>query len=151
MKAGQRKSREKHPKPYLAWRQLRKRGALPLEWASYDDFFREVGDPPARNARLSRHDLSAPHGLGNTYWAIPEIMPPAKQIRLMLKERYVVENKILLKIRKAKNRSAMIRSMTAARKAGYSYQIIGIAAGMSRQGVHQILEKRLRRQRQRTA
>jgi hypothetical protein len=151
MKAGQRKSAAKFSKPYLAWRQLRKRGALPLEWASYDDFLREIGDAPAKNARLSRRDLRDPHGSGNTYWAIPEIVPPVKQIRLMLKERYVAENKILLRIRKAKNRPAMIRSMTAARKAGYSYQIIGIAAGMSRQGVHQILGKRLRRQRQRTA
>jgi hypothetical protein len=151
MQAGQRKSREKFAKPYLAWRQLRKRGALPLEWANYEDFYRDVGDPPAKNARLSRHDVSVPHGRGNSCWAIPGIVPPARQIRLMLKERYVAENKILLRIRKAMNRPAMIRSMIAARKAGYSYQIIGIAAGMSRQAVHQLIGKRVRRQRQRTA
>jgi len=33
----------------------------------------------------------------------------------------------------------MIRRMIVARKAGYTYEMLGIAAGVTRQRVHQIL------------
>lgn len=140
---GKRPTGRKFTKPYIAWKQLRKRGSLPLEWSKYDDFIKGVGEPPAKIARLSRRDLTQRHGPENTYWAMPKVLPPAQQIRLKLKERYISQNKTLLKIRNAQNRRGMIRCMVAARKAGFSYQIIGIAAGMSRQGVHQILAKHL--------
>jgi hypothetical protein len=131
----------KFTKPYIAWKHLRKRGSLPLEWTKFDDFFRVVGEPPAKNARLSRHDPAQPHGVENTYWGIPKALPPARQIRLKLKERYISQNKTLLKIRNAKDRRALIRAMMAAREAGFSYQVIGLAAGITRQRAHQIITK----------
>jgi len=50
---------------------------------------------------------------------------------------------MLMKIRKAKTREEMIQCMVAARKAGYKYEMIGIAAGLSRQRVHIIVTKHL--------
>ncbi len=141
MNSGERRTGRKFTKPYIAWKQLRKRASLPLEWTAYDDFIRVVGEPPVKDARLSRHDLTRPHGAGNTYWAIPKGVPPARQIRLKLKERYITQNETLLKIRNAKSRCAMIRFMAAARKAGFCYQLIGLAAGVTRQRAHQIIAK----------
>jgi hypothetical protein len=141
MSSGKLRTGRKFTKPYIAWKQLRRRGALPLEWTKFDDFIKVVGEPPAKNARLSRHDLARRHGPGNTYWAIPKALPPARQIRLKLKERYIAQNQTLLKIRNAKDRRDLIRAMMAARKAGFSYQVIGLAAGMTRQRAHQIIMK----------
>jgi hypothetical protein len=59
------------------------------------------------------------------------------------KEQAIIGNKMLMKIRKAKTREEMIRCMVAARKAGYKYEMIGIAAGLSRQRVHIIVTKHL--------
>jgi hypothetical protein len=50
-----------------------------------------------------------------------------------------------MKIRTAKNRDETVRCMVAARMAGYSYGMIGIAAGITRQRVKQVLDKRTRR------
>jgi hypothetical protein len=51
----------------------------------------------------------------------------------------VRKSKILTKIRHAKTRMELRDYMNQARKSGYTYALIGLAAGMSRQGVHQLI------------
>jgi hypothetical protein len=46
---------------------------------------------------------------------------------------------MLMKIRNAETTDEMIRCLAAARKAGYTYEMLGIAAGLTGQRVHQIL------------
>ena len=60
------------------------------------------------------------------------------------KEQAIIDNKILMNIRKANTRDEMIHYMITARKAGFKYEMIGLAAGLSRQRVHIIVTKHLR-------
>jgi hypothetical protein len=64
-------------------------------------------------------------------------------MRAYLKDQAIIGNKILIKIRKAKTRDEMIRCMVAARKAGHTFDLIGLAAGLSRQRVNIIINKHM--------
>ena len=64
-------------------------------------------------------------------------------MREEFKEKHILDSRNLMKIRKAKTRDEMIRCMVAASKAGYKYEMIGLAAGISRQRAHQIIKKHL--------
>jgi len=116
---------------------------LSKKWQNYEAFRKDVGDPPSNNARLLRYNNNLPLAPGNTYWAITKGSLPRPQMSEDLKEQAIIGNKILMKIRKAKTRDEMIDYMVAARKAGYKYEMIGIAAGLSRQRVHVIISKYL--------
>ncbi len=61
------------------------------------------------------------------------------QPRKTSNEESIVHDKMLMRIRNAKGRDQRIRYMVAARKAGYTYEMIGLAAGVSRQQVQQII------------
>ncbi|MGA2063298.1 MAG: hypothetical protein ABSG67_22740 [Thermoguttaceae bacterium] len=134
-----------HTKSYFAWQRLKRNGSLPKKWQDYNDFQAAVGDPPSNDARLARHDIHEPHAQGNTYWAIIKRSHLGPQMSKILKEQAILDNKMLMKIRMAKTREEMIRCMVAARKAGCKYEMIGLAAGLSRQRVHIIVTKHLRK------
>ena len=51
-----------------------------------------------------------------------------------------------MNIRSAPTRDEKIQCIIVARKKGYRYELIGIAAGMTRQAVHQIIKKYARQQ-----
>ena len=131
-----------HPKLYVAWTSLKRRGQFPEEWRDFDVFRKAVGDPPDNEVRLTRHDLTKPHSPENTLWAAPTRL---REIRRKFKEGHVAQNTLLMKIRTAKSRDETVRCMVAARMAGYSYGMIGIAAGITRQRVQQVIDKRTRR------
>jgi hypothetical protein len=118
-------------------------GLLCKKWGNYEIFIKAVGDPPSNDARLWRYNNNKPHAPGNTYWAIFKASHLRPQMSEYLKEQAIIGNKILMKIRKAKTRYEMNRCMVAARKAGYKYEMIGLAAGLSRQRAHQIIKKHL--------
>jgi hypothetical protein len=65
-------------------------------------------------------------------------------VRKKFKEKHILGSPNLMRIRKAKTRDEMARCMIAAKKAGYEYEIIGLAAGISRQAAHQIIKKHLK-------
>jgi hypothetical protein len=132
-----------HTKSYFAWQRLKQNGSLPKKWQDYEAFIKDIGDPPSNDARLLRYNKYKPHAPGNTYWANSKSPLFSRQKRKNLKEQFVLDNKMLMKIRKAKTRDEMIRCMVAARKAGYKYEMIGLAAGLSRQRVHIIVTKHL--------
>lgn len=125
-----------HTKLYLAWMSMRRSGQSPKAWRDFDVFRKAVGDPPSGKARLTRYDPTKTHSPENTLWATPALV---RQIRKKVKEKYVAQNPMLMKIRNAKSTDEMDRCMAAARKAGYTYEMLGIAAGVTRQRVHQIL------------
>ena len=132
-----------HTKSYFAWQRLKQNGSLPKQWQEYEVFLDVVGDPPSDDARLARHDIYKPHSRGNTYWVSFKESLNRRQMREDLKDQAIIGDKILMTIRKAKTRVEMIRRMVAARKAGYSYEMIGRAAGLSRQRAHIIVTKHL--------
>jgi len=119
-------------------------GLLCKKWGNYEIFIKAVGDPPSNDARLWRYNNNKPHAPGNTYWLTFKESPNRPQMSEDLKEQAIIGNKILMKIRKAKNRDEKIRCMITARKAGHTFDLIGLAAGLSRQRVHQIVKKHLR-------
>jgi hypothetical protein len=65
-----------------------------------------------------------------------------EQIRKKRLESDITQDKTLMAIRSAKTRAERTRCILAARKEGYSYELIGIAAGVTRQRVHQIIQDR---------
>ena len=132
-----------HTKSYFAWQRLKQSGSLPKKWQDYEAFRKDVGDAPSNDARLLRYNKYKPHATGNTYWAIIKGSHLRPQMSEDLKDQAIIGNKMLMKIRKAKTRDEMIRCMVAARRAGYKYEMIGLAAGISRQRVHQIIKKHL--------
>ena len=125
-----------HPKLYIAWKNLKGEGQFSEEWRDFDVFRAAVGDPPNGKARLTRYDPTKPHSSENTLWAAPAQL---RQIRKKVKEKSVVNHPMLMKIRNAKSTDEMDRCMVAARQAGYTYEMLGIAARVTRQRVHQIL------------
>jgi hypothetical protein len=133
-------------KLFLTWQRLKQLNRLPKEWQEYDAFSRVVGEPPADAARLARCDITMPHGPDNTYWAMSSKDHHPKQIPEDFKEKYIFQNKELTKVRNAETKDEMIQGMIAARKAGYTYEWIGIAAGFTRQWVHQIIAKHFGKQ-----
>ncbi|MGA2063277.1 MAG: hypothetical protein ABSG67_22635 [Thermoguttaceae bacterium] len=132
-----------HTKSYFAWQRLKQNGLLPKQWQDYNDFQEAVGDPPSNDARLARHDIYKPHVIGNTYWANPKSPSFSRQKLKQSKEKIILGSEMLMNIRKAKTREEMIRCMVTARKAGYKYEMIGLAAGLSRQRAHQIIKKHM--------
>jgi hypothetical protein len=110
------------------------------EWQDYEAFIKAVGDSPRKNTQLLRFNKSKPHAPGNTYWADST----SRHVRKNFKEKHILGSPNLMRIRKAKTRDEMARCMIAAKKAGYEYEIIGLAAGISRQRAHQIIKKHLK-------
>ncbi len=139
------KRRKVRTKSYLIWHCLKRSRLLSKKWQDYEAFRKDIGDPPSNDARLWRYNNNKPHAPGNTYWAIIKRSHLRPQMSEDLKEQAIIGNKILKKIRNAKTRDEMNRCMVAARKAGYKYEMIGIAAGLSRQRVHIIVTKHLRK------
>ena len=132
-------------KLYERWRKLRQSGELPKEWQDIDAFRKAVGHPPDNKARLTRYDRTKPHSARNTFWMYPALLQndPAlldllKQNRKKSMEERVAYDKTLMRIRNAESRDERNRCMVAAREAGYSLALIGIAARLTRQRVHMI-------------
>jgi hypothetical protein len=133
-------------KIYGVWVNLKRGGRLPKEWQDFDVFRKSVGDPPDTEAHLARYDRSKPHSSRNTFWMYPALLrnDPGyrdylKQLRKKLREKRVAHEKLLIRIRNAKTRDERLRCMIAARKAGYTLQLIGLAAKVTTQRVHAIL------------
>ena len=135
---------------YRAWDSLRRGGKLAKEWRDVDAFRKAVGDPPDEKACLTRYDGTKPHSSKNTFWMYPLLKnDPAfknrlKQIRKKAREERVAHDKMLMRIRNAKSREERNRCMIAARKAGYSCGLIGMAAKVTTQRAHFIVETRNR-------
>lgn len=128
-------------KSHVAWKRLQDLGALPLEWHDSAAFRKSVGDPPAENARLRRRDNAMPHGPGNTYWAIPKRSGCSRRLRETSRTLDIAQHQTLMSIRLAKTRAETIRRVITARSEGYTYESIGIAAGLSRQAVFHIVKR----------
>jgi hypothetical protein len=135
-------------KTYCAWSSLRRSGQLPKEWQDLDAFRTAVGDPPDKEAFLTRYDRTKPHSSRNTFWLCPVILhnDPAfrdllKQIRKKLREERVAHDKMLMRIRNAKSQDERNRRMIAARKAGYSIGLIGTAANVTHQRAQYIVSR----------
>ena len=126
---------------YLVWQKLKRNEALPKAWQDYEAFRKAVGDPPDDTARLRKYVPTKPHGPGNTFWMTNESVPLVRQMRKKLKEESILRNRVLMKIRTAETKDQKKRYMISARKAGYSYQMIGIAAGLTRQAVQQFIAR----------
>jgi hypothetical protein len=126
-------------KIYKIWYRLNRSGQLCKNWQNYEIFKKDVGDPPSNDVRLQRFNNNKPHSSENTYWGIFNESPLQQQMSEDLKEQFILNNKILMNIRKANTRDEKIRYMVAARKAGHKYEMIGLAAGLSRQRVHIIV------------
>ncbi len=129
-------------KIYALWCRLRQSGKLPKEWQEFDAFRKAVGDPPDKKAHLTRYDRTKPYTAENVFWMYPSLLrnDPAflKRIRKELKEERVAHDKMLVRIRKAKSNDERNRCMIAAQKAGYSLELIGMAAHLTRQRAHVI-------------
>jgi hypothetical protein len=132
-------------KIYRVWRNLRQLGKLPKEWQDFDAFRKSVGDPPDEKACFTRYDYAKPHSPQNTFWMSPALLKdPAfhdslKQLRKKSREKRVAHEEPLMRIRNAKDRDERIRCIIAARKAGYTCELIGLAAKVTFQRVQQIL------------
>jgi hypothetical protein len=135
-------------KIYERWRRLRESGQLPKEWQDFDAFRKAIGDPPDKKAYLTRFDRTKPHSPRNTFWMYPALLQndPAllQRLRKKLKEERVAHDKTLLRIRNAKSRDERNRCMIAARKAGYSCGLIGMAANVTTQRAQFIVTTRCR-------
>ena len=142
-------SRTKHgisyTKLYRAWDSLRRSGKLPKKWQDFDVFRKAVGDPPDKKAYLTRYDRTKPHSSQNTFWMYPALLQndPAflKRIRKKSREERVTHDKMLMRIRNAKSRDQRNRCMIEARKAGYSFGLIALAANLTPQRVHVIVDR----------
>ena len=137
----QRRGRATHAmcntKLYRTWMGLKRRRELPRKWSDFDVFRKVVGDPPSREAHLRRYDLTKPHSATNTLWATPVQW---RQARKKSEQAIVSQHPCLMKIHTAKSKNEVIRQVVAARKAGYSYAMVGIAAGLTRQRIQQIVK-----------
>jgi hypothetical protein len=134
---------------YHTWEHLKRSGKLAKEWESFDVFRKAVGDPPDKKARLTRYDRTQPHSPENTFWIYPALLQndPAlqnrlKQIRKKLREERITHDKMLMRIRNAKSGDERNRRMIAARKAGYSCGLIGMAAKVTTQRAQFIVTRR---------
>jgi hypothetical protein len=129
-------------KIYEQWRRLRRSGEWPKEWQDFDAFRDAVGDPPDKKAYLTRYDRTKPHSSRNTFWMYPALLrnDPAlldflKRIRKKTMEERVAHDKMLLQISNAKDRKERDRCMIAAREAGYTLRLIGMAAKLTSERV----------------
>ena len=127
-------------KIYCAWGNLKQGGKLPKEWQDFDAFRRAIGDPPDKKAYLTRYDRTRPHSPENTFWMCPILLQNApvlldahKQRRKKSMEERIAHDKMLMRIRNAKSGEERNRCMIAARKAGYSCGLIGMAANVTTQ------------------
>ena len=135
----------RHVKSYVAWTRLRKLGAMVEEWYDYKVFREDMGDPPTENARLRRLDMAVPHSPRNTYWAIPQTPPRLQRKSKKSRTTDVNQHKMLINIRSARTRDEQLRCILAARSEGYTYESIGIAAGISKQAVFQVIRRHANR------
>lgn len=133
--------RNPHKILFRVWKARIQSGQFPPEWQDFDTFRKAVGDPPPGFTRLAKYDLTKPHGPGNTFWMTKKSVSQTRQIRQKLLKESVLKNKVLGKIRTAKTKDEKKRYLIAARKAGYTYELIGIAAGLTHQRVQQIVTK----------
>ena len=133
-------------KSYRAWNRLRQFGLLPREWHDYEAFVKAGGNPPATTARLARRDVTMPHAPGNTYWMIPQVRSHSRHTSKKYKAMDIAQDEVLVNMCSAKTRDERIRGIIIARNKGYSYETIGMAAGITRQAVHQIIRKHVRQQ-----
>ncbi len=138
-------------KIYGAWSSLKRCGQLPTEWQDVDAFRQAVGDPPDKKACLARYDRTKPHSAQNTFWMYPALLhsDPAyrdrlKQLRTKAAEERVAHDKMLLQISTARDRKQRNRCMIAARKAGYTLGLIGMAANVTHQRAQHIVATRCR-------
>jgi hypothetical protein len=125
------------------WRYLLSQRQLSETWLDFETFCREIGELPTGKASIRRYDASQPHGPDNTYWVLYQkgSFPPNRLEQLH--ELRIAKNKLLQKVRAAKTKADRFCSMRAAYQAGWTYEIISYAAGVSRQYVHQLIgEKR---------
>jgi hypothetical protein len=132
-------------KIYSVWRNLKQSGQLPKKWQDLDVFRKAVGDPPDKKARLTRYDRTKPYSTRNIFWMNPGLLQndPAlldrlKKIRKKPSEERVAHDKMLMRIRKAKSQDERNRCMIAARKAGYTLRLIGMAAKLTPERVRVI-------------
>jgi hypothetical protein len=130
---------------YGRWRRMGKSGQLPKEWQDFDVFRKDVGDPPCKNAWLARYDGTRPHSSQNTFWMYPGFSEkdPAsfnalKLLRKKAAKEHVAHDKMLLQIGNAKDRKERNRCMIAAREAGYTLGLIGMAAKLTSERVRVI-------------
>ena len=56
---------------FTAWANMRNKDPYPDNWNDFQQFFRDVGWRPDDTYKLSRYDLTQPHGPDNTYWRNP--------------------------------------------------------------------------------
>jgi hypothetical protein len=131
--------RKPHKKLSIAWMGMKRRRKLPKEWRDFDAFREAVGDPPNDFAHLGRYFFAMPHGPENTFWITKESASQVQQIRQKLKEEFILKNRVLMKIRNAKTKDEIKHYLIAARKAGYTYELLGIAAGVTHQRIQQII------------
>jgi hypothetical protein len=134
-----RDNQTKRTESYLLWHRLKRSGLLSKKWQNYEIFSKAIGDPPSNKSQLQRYDKSKPHAPGNTYWADLT----SQHVRKEFKEKLILGSPHLMRIRKAKTSDEMARCMIAAKEAGYEYEIIGLAAGISRQAAHQVIQRAL--------
>ena len=99
------------------------KGKLAKEWQDLDAFRKDVGDPPAKGARLTRM-IAPSHTLLGTpsgYIALLQHDPAFLQrLRKKSREERVAQDNMLQRIRNAKSSEERNRCMIAARKAGFS-------------------------------
>jgi hypothetical protein len=136
---------------YHTWDNLKRSGKLAKEWQDFDAFRKAVGDPPDKKAYLTRYDGTKSHSPENTFWMYPGLLQndPAlhnllKQIRKKSREERIAHDKMLMRIRKATSTKERNRCMIAARKAGHSCGLIGMAANVTTQRAHFIVATRCR-------
>jgi hypothetical protein len=131
--------RKPHKRLHRMWKKLLLSADVCREWQHFYAFRKAMGDPPGRGARLARYENSLPHGPENTFWLTGRIGPQVLRKRQQLREQSILQNKVLRKIRMAKTKEEKKRHIIAARKAGYTYEWIGAAAGLTHQRVQQIV------------
>jgi hypothetical protein len=134
-------SRRPKTKLYRTWNVLKEKKLLTRAWSTFEAFRAAVGDPPDERATLVRIDNKQLHGPGNSLWTWPNSDCQLREARQKNQEQAVRKSKILTKIRHAKTRGRLRDYMVEARKSGFTYTLIGIAAGVSRQGVHQMINR----------
>ena len=130
---------------YEQWTRLKQRGELSKDWQDFDVFIEAVGDPPNKEAYLTRYDRTKPYSPGNAFWLYPALLQDdptfLKRIRKQSREERVTHDTMLMRIRNAKSRDERDRCMVAARKAGHSFELIGMAAKLTRQRAHIIVTR----------
>ncbi len=135
-------ARRKYPecsrKMLAAWLRLKNSSQLPKEWQDIKVFLMNVGEPPSKDVQLTRRDLAKPHSKENTLWASHAEI---RQMRRKKSETPIVFDEALRKVRDAKTRKERRFCIFEARIAGHTYEVIGKAAGRTKQCVHNILTR----------